>query len=81
MEDGDGERADSSGGKIFFQVGRKMSSQAKVEGAHTVESWVRRPHGRKDLHHGADVLFRASLVDGLVVGRQDACADLVSEDM
>ena len=81
MEDGDGEGADSSGGRIFFCVGHKLSSQAKVGGAHTFESWVRAPHGREDLSHGADVLLHTSLVDGPVVGRQDACADLVSEDL
>ena len=79
MEDGDGEGADSSGGRIFFLVCRKLLSQAKVDGAHTVESWVRGPHARKDLSHGADVLLHASLVDGLVVLCQDACADLVSK--
>ena len=81
MEDGDGEGAYSSGGRIFFRVGLKMSSQAKVNGAHAVESRVRGPHGREHLSHGADVLFHASLVDGLVVGRQDACADLVRKDL
>ena len=81
MEYGDGERSDSSGGSIFFCVGRKLSSQTKVNGSHDVESQVRGTHGREDLSHGADVLFHTSLVDGLVVGRQDACADLVSEDM
>ena len=70
---------DYSGVRIFFCVGRKLSSQAKVDGAHAVESRVRGPHGREDLSHGADVLFHASLVDGLVVVRQDACADLVIE--
>ena len=58
-----------------------MSSQEKVDCAHTVESWVRGPHGREDLSHGEDVLLHASLVDGLVVRCQDACADLVSEDL
>ena len=81
MEDGDGEGADSSGGRIFFRVGRKLSSQSKVDGDYAVESRVRGPHSRKDLSRGADVLFQASLVDGLVVGRHDACADLVSEDL
>ena len=77
MEEGDGEGGYSSGGGIFFRVGCKLSSQAKVDCAHDVESWVRGPHGREDLSHGADVLLHASLVDGLVVGRLDACADLV----
>ena len=81
MEDGDGEGAESSGGSIFFCVGRKLSYQAKVDGAHTVESWVRGPHGREDLSHRADVLLHTSLVDRLVVSCQDACADLVREDM
>ena len=81
MKYGDREGADSSGGRIFFCVGRRLSSQAKVGGAHTVESWVRAPHGRKDLSHGADVLLHTSLVDGLVVICQDAYADLVSKDM
>ena len=81
MEDGDGEGAESSGGKIFFCVGRKLSSQAKVNGAHAFECWVRGPHGREDLSHGAYLLLHASLVDGLVVGRQDACAELVSKDL
>ena len=77
MEDGGGEGADFSGGRIFFRVGHKLLSQAKVDGAHAVESRVRGPHGREDLSHGADLLLHASLVDGVVVGRQDACADLV----
>ena len=81
MEDGDGEGSDSSGGQIFFRVGHKLSSQAKVDGTHDFESWVRVPHSREDLSHGADVLLHASLVDGLVVGHQDTCADLVSEDL
>ena len=81
MEDGYGEGADSSGGRIFFRLGRKLSSQAKVDGTHTVESWVSPPHGRKELSHGADVLLHASLVDGLVVRCQDTCADIVSEDL
>ena len=81
MEDGDGEGAEYSRGRIFFRVGRKLSSQPKVYGTHTVESWVRGPHGRKDLSHGADVLLHASFVDGLVVRRQDACVDLVSKDL
>ena len=67
MEDGDREGAYSSGGRILFHVGCKLLSQVKVDGAHTVESWVRGPHGRKDLSHGADVLLHASLVDWLVV--------------
>ena len=81
MEDGDGEGADSSRGRISFCVGCKLSSQAKVYGAHGVESWVWAPHGCKDLSHGADVLLHATFVDRLVVGRKDACADLVNEDM
>ena len=81
MEDGDGEGAYSSGGRIFFRVGCKLSSQAKVDGAHIFESWVRGPHGREDMSHGADVLLHASLVDWLVVRCKDVCADLVSEDM
>ena len=72
METGRG--AYSSGGRIFFRVDRKLSSQAKVDGAHDVKSWVRGPHGRKDLSHGADVLLHASLVDGLFFICQDACA-------
>ena len=81
MEDGDGEGAYSSGGRIFLRVGCKLLSQAKVDGAHAVESWVRGPHGREDLSHGAEVLLHASFLDWLVVCCEDACADLVSEDM
>ena len=81
MEDGDGEGVDSSGGRIFFLICRKILSKAKVDCAHVVESWVRGPHGRKDLSHGADVLFHTSFVDGLVVGQKDALADLVSKDL
>ena len=66
---------------VFFCIGRKLASKAKVDGAHTVASWVRVPHGREDLSHGADVLLYASFVDGLVVRRQDACVDLVSKDL
>ena len=64
-----------------MHVGCKLLSQAKVDGAHTVESWVRGPHGRKDLSHGAEVLLHASFVDWLVVCCKDACADLVSEGL
>ena len=81
MEDGDGEGAYSSGGRIFLRVGFKLSSQAKVDGAHTVESWVRGPHGREDLSHGAEVLLHALFLDWLVVRYEDACADLVSSDL
>ena len=79
MEDGDRERAHYSGGRILFCVGRKLSSQTKIDGAHGVESWVWGPHGREDMYHGADVLLHASFVDRLVVGCKDACAELVSE--
>ena len=81
MEYGDREGAYSSRGRIFLRVGCKLSSQAKVDGSHTVESWVSPPHGRKDLSHGAEVLFHASFVDGLVVCGKDACADFVSKDL
>ena len=82
MEDGDRKGAYSSGGRIFLSVGRNLSSQAKVYGSHTVELWVRAPpHGRKDLSHGAEVLFHASFVDGLVVCGENACADFVSKDL
>ena len=81
MEDGDGEGAYSSGGRILFCVGCKLSSQAKVDGARTVESWARGPNGREDLSHRADVLLHALLVDWLVVCCEDACADLVREDL
>ena len=72
---------ESSGGRIFFLVCCNLSSQAKVDCTHVVESWFRGPHVRKDLSHGADVLFQASFVDWLVVGCKDACADLVREDL
>ena len=81
MEDGEGEGSYSSREMIFFHVGHKLSFQAKVDGAHTVESWVRGPHGREYLSHGEEVLLHASLVDWLVVRCEDACADLVSEDL
>ena len=81
MEDGDRERAHSSGERIFFRICHKLSSQAKIDGAHGVEYWVWAPHGRKDLSHGADVFLHASFVDMLVVGSKDACADLVSKDL
>ena len=72
MKDGDREGAYYSGGRIFFRVGLKLSSQAKIDGAHGVESW-------KDLSHGEDVFLNASFLDGLVVGCKEACADVVSE--
>ena len=81
MEDGDEEGAYSYGRRIFFRIGCKLLSQAKVDGAHTVESWVRGPHGREDLSHGAEVLLHALFVEWLVVRCEDACADLVSEDL
>ena len=65
MEDGDRERAYFSGGRIFFCIGCKLSSQVKVDGAHTVEY----------------ILLHALLVDWLVVSCEDACADLVSKDL
>ena len=77
MEGGDGEGAYSFGGRIFLRVGRKLLSQAKVDGSHTVESWVRGPHGHEDLSHGAEVLFHTLFVYGLVVCCEDSCADLV----
>ena len=73
------EGAYSSGGRIFLRVGCKLLSQAKFDGAHTVEFWVRGPHGREDLPHGAEVLLHASFVDWLVVRCKDAYADLVSK--
>ena len=81
MEDGDGEGADSSGGRIFFLVCRKLLSQAKVDCDNFVESWVRGPHGHKDLSHGVDVFFHTLFVDRLVVGCKNACAELVSKDL
>ena len=81
MEDGDRERAHSSRGRIFFRVCCKLSSQEKIDGANSVESWVWAPHGRNDLSHGADVFLHASFVDRLVVGCKDAYADLVNEDL
>ena len=81
MEDGDGEGTYSSRGRIFLRVGRKLSSQAKFNCAHAVESWVRGPHGREDLSHGAEVLFHTSFVDWLVVCGEDSYADLVSKDL
>ena len=65
------------GGITFFCVIRKRSSQAKIDGANGVESWVWSPHGRKYLSHGADVLLHSLFVYGLVVGCKDACEDLV----
>ena len=81
MEDGYRAGAHSSGGRIFFRVGCKLFPQAKIDGAHGVESWVWAPHGSKYLSHGAYVLLHASFVDGLVVGCMDACVDLVSENL
>ena len=40
MEGGDGEGVYSSGGSIFLRISCKLSSQAKIDGAHGVESWV-----------------------------------------
>ena len=59
----------------------KLSSQAKVDGAHDIESWFWVPHGRKDMSHGAELLFHASFVDGLVVCCEDAYADLLRKDL
>ena len=81
MEDGDREGEASSRGRILFLVGRKLSSQKKVDCAHVVESWVRVPHVCEDMSHGANVLFHASFVGGLVVGCKDAHTDLVREDL
>ena len=71
----------SSGGRILFCVGRKLSSQAKIDGAHGVEFWVWGPHGCKYMSHGVDVLLHTSFLDRLVVGCKDAYADLVSKDL
>ena len=81
MEDGDREGAYSSGGRILLRVGCKLSSQAKVDGSHTVESWVRGTHSREDMSHGAEVLFDTSFVYGLVVFCEYSCADFVSKDL
>ena len=75
-----GGEGDLTGG-VFLCIGRKLSSQAKVIGAHGVDSWVSVPHGRKYLSHGADVLLHISFVGRLLVGHNDACTDLVSEDL
>ena len=69
-----------TGGRIFFCVGCKLLSQAKIDGSHGVESWVWGPHGCKDMSHGAYIFLHAFFVDGLVVGCKCACADLVIED-
>ena len=66
-------------GGVFFCVGCKLSSQAKVDFAHCIESWNKFPHGRKDMYHRADVLLHALLMNGLMVGREDTYADLVSK--
>ena len=79
MEDGDRERAHSSGGRIFFRVCCKLLSQVKIDGAHGVDSWVWGPHGCEDMSHGAYLFLHASFFNRLVVGCKDACADLVSE--
>ena len=79
MEDEDRKGAHSSGGRIFFRVGCKLSSQVKIDGAHGVESWFWGPHCREDLPHGADVLPGALFVDRLVVACKDAYSDLVSK--
>ena len=63
----------------FFLVGCKLPSQTKVNFSHCVDSWVRVPHDREDLSHGAGVLFHIYMLDGIVVSRKDACADLVSK--
>ena len=69
-------------GGVFFLVCCRLSSQVKVDGEHRVESLVSPPpHNRGDMSHGSDVLLHTSLVDGLVVSIQDACIDLVIEDM
>ena len=68
------------GGGLFC-VGFKLSSQTKANCYHCVESWVSPPHGCEYMPEGADVLLRASLVDGLVVVCKDACADLVRIDL
>ena len=64
---------------VFFCVGCKLSSQAKINGAHGVESWVWGPHSRKDLSHGAYVFIHTYFVDRLVFGRKDACAYILSK--
>ena len=51
MEYGDREGAYYSGGGVFFRVGRKLLSEAKIDGSHGVESWVRAPYSREDLYH------------------------------
>ena len=81
MKDGDGEGAYSFEGRIFLRIGHKLLSKAKFDCAHAVESWVRGPHGREDLSHGAEVLFHTSFVYGFVVRCEDSYADLVSEDL
>ena len=53
----------------------------KVDCSHCVESRVRFPHGHEDLSHRVDVLLHDYLVDELVVGSKESCADLLIEDL
>ena len=53
--------------------------QAKVDGAHSIESGVWGPHGRKVLAHRADVLLHASFQNGIFLDRKDARAYLVNK--
>ena len=53
----------SCGRRIFSLVGRNLSAQEKVDGAHYIELVVWGTHGRKYLAHGADVLLHNFLMD------------------
>ena len=66
----------SCGQSIFSLVGRNLSAQEKVDGAHSIESGVWGPHGREYFTHGADVLLH-NFFNGLLLDCKYSCAYLV----
>ena len=79
MENGGSKGAESCGWRVFSLVGRKLSAQAKVDGAHSIELGVWVPHGREDLAHRADVLLHTYFLNNLIIDCKDSCAYLVRE--
>ena len=68
------------GEEIFIEC-CKISNQAKVDGTHCVDYWVRGTNNHKYLSHRAGILLHNLLVDGMVVGIQGDCTELVRKDL
>ena len=63
VDDRDWEWFDSSWQRVFSFVAAKLAGKAEIRFSVHVVAWVAGPHARKDLSHGADVLFHLSFAD------------------